>query len=434
VSIKKINMEPTKENIEQTLLEDAFGRNVDITNFINILDGLNSHSVIALDGEWGSGKTFFIKQMIMVLDQLLSAKPKPIITGLMEEGKIKLCDRKMLIRPIYFNAWLYDDHNDPLLSVMYEICKNVNNEFSTETIKMSLLKAMEGLVSTFSGFRLNDVVEKTDVLSDVKIAESIKSMFDMLIDDTVTEKANKIVLFIDELDRCRPDYAVKLLERMKHFINDDRLIIVYSLNQLQLCHTVKAFYGNEFDATAYLGKFFDFSFKMKRVDMQNHMNKLLGGDQNYYVWNMAQDLQAVYNLSIREFNSFMQSWIPQGKKILEQQLDFETTEVQIARTMVLPLLLVLKLKSDKVFDDFVNGRDGTPLYEFVSKSKVAQHYIDARYQVEGRGENFIMDMTKEIYKMACAKHGVKISIAKGMMEEDIRMLQIDVFDMINDIL
>ena len=75
------------------------------------------------------------------------------------------------------------------------------------------------------------------------------------------ERGNKLVIFIDELDRCNPAYAVKLLEQIKHYMEDDRIIFVFSVNINQLQHTIKHYYGNNFNATKYLDRFFLINFK-----------------------------------------------------------------------------------------------------------------------------------------------------------------------------
>lgn len=64
-----------------------------------------------------------------------------------------------------------------------------------------------------------------------------------------------MIIFIDELDRCKPSFAVHLLEQIKHYLYDERIIFVLSVNQEELQYTIKHFYGNEFDASRYLDRF-----------------------------------------------------------------------------------------------------------------------------------------------------------------------------------
>ncbi|WP_365935520.1 P-loop NTPase fold protein [uncultured Lactobacillus sp.] len=67
----------------------------------------------------------------------------------------------------------------------------------------------------------------------------------------------RLVIFIDELDRCRPTYAVKLHERVQHFFDNEKITFVFSVNLLELRNTIKKFYGANFDGDRYLDRFFD---------------------------------------------------------------------------------------------------------------------------------------------------------------------------------
>lgn len=68
--MKKYEMSPTEENLIETLYKDTIDRNKDIVYFYNILQAQESASTIAIDGRWGSGKTFFVRQTKMVINAL----------------------------------------------------------------------------------------------------------------------------------------------------------------------------------------------------------------------------------------------------------------------------------------------------------------------------------------------------------------------------
>ena len=78
-----------------------------------------------------------------------------------------------------------------------------------------------------------------------------------------------IVIFVDELDRCRPDYAVKVLERIKHLFEAPGLVFVLATNREQLCHSINALYGAKFDADTYLRRFIEFDFTLKKPNMKS---------------------------------------------------------------------------------------------------------------------------------------------------------------------
>ena len=101
--------------------------------------------------------------------------------------------------------------------------------------------------STYPATLIKDIQEeKADILSAVKTEEDIKECVRDVFNDIIVEKAEKLVIFIDELDRCKPSFAIEMLERIKHYFDDERIIFVVSLNKEQLIHTISNYYGSEF--------------------------------------------------------------------------------------------------------------------------------------------------------------------------------------------
>ncbi|MEN3754913.1 P-loop NTPase fold protein [Mangrovibacter sp. SLW1] len=72
-----------------------------------------------------------------------------------------------------------------------------------------------------------------------------------------------IFILIDELDRCRPDYAISLLEIVKHIFDIKKFVFIIATDTDQLQHSIKNIYGNEFAANDYLGRFFHRRFTLK---------------------------------------------------------------------------------------------------------------------------------------------------------------------------
>lgn len=92
--------------------------------------------------------------------------------------------------------------------------------------------------------------------------ETFKSSMKELV-ETLSKRDGSIspplIVIVDELDRCRPDYAIKVIEEIKHFFDVPRVAFVLALNRDQLARSVKAVYGAEFKSDEYLRRFFDFS-------------------------------------------------------------------------------------------------------------------------------------------------------------------------------
>jgi len=236
--------------------------------------------VININAPWGSGKTFFIQHWHNDLK-----KEHPCVL---------------------FNAWENDFSNDPLLSVISCIEKDLSPLLSAtdkenDEIKSGLSKAgkllksiapilVKAIVSKAIGKdgleelqQLNEKDEKaaTEIAEKVtekliqnnktveKAIESFKdSLKDLIEKLTCNENSLKkpLFIFIDELDRCRPLYAIELLERIKHLFGVPGIVFVIATDTEQLKHSVNAIYGSGFDSNTYLRRFFDQSYTLPPPD------------------------------------------------------------------------------------------------------------------------------------------------------------------------
>lgn len=89
--------------------------------------------------------------------------------------------------------------------------------------------------------------------------------------DNATEN---LFVFIDELDRCRPTYAIELLERIKHLLDIDGLVFILAMDKDQLSHSVKAVYGNDFESKGYLSRFIDIEYTLSNTSLDNFIDRL----------------------------------------------------------------------------------------------------------------------------------------------------------------
>ena len=93
--------------------------------------------------------------------------------------------------------------------------------------------------------------------------ESIEHLKSKLKEIAKKTDLKKIVVFIDELDRCRPNYAIEFLERVKHFFDLEGYIFVLSIDEAQLLESIKVLYGLNFEAEKYLRRFIDYKYILK---------------------------------------------------------------------------------------------------------------------------------------------------------------------------
>ena len=164
--MKKNELLPTEENLINTLTKDAIGRNKDIEYFLNILKCQESSCALALNGRWGTGKTFFVRQTEMYINasnfqSKMSDEKKNII-----KNALTIKDYPNDTFAIYYDAWKNDNDTDPIFSLICEITKQVDEDFSIKkfgvsdfiTLSVSIVDAIVG--TNFKG--LTELSQKED--------------------------------------------------------------------------------------------------------------------------------------------------------------------------------------------------------------------------------------------------------------------------------
>ena len=146
------------------------------------------------------------------------------------------------------------------------------------------------IIKTF-GFHLDWVIPVPDGTSSVQMGVSkppsanydeydkMKKLKDEIINNlkqiALLTPSDKIIIGIDELDRCRPDYAIKTLEIIKHFFNIDKLVFVLAVDKEQLKNTVRVMYGLNANTDCYLKKFVDVEYLLPKPNNENFIKYLV---------------------------------------------------------------------------------------------------------------------------------------------------------------
>ncbi len=150
--------------------------------------------------------------------------------------------------------------------------------------------------------------------------DSIKTRIDKLqstLHKCIRNKSqNKVVVIVDELDRCKPTFAIQLPEVVKHLFNVKGLVFIFSLNIGKLQHCVKTVYGQGFDAIDYLGRFFDYVSILPKGNDKKLMEKYakeyeLPDSAEYYA------LCKQFSLTPREMKGLCSSFYYLNKYSLE---------------------------------------------------------------------------------------------------------------------
>lgn len=402
--MKRAPLEPTKENLLTTLEQNILGRNEDIRSLIRIIDGLESNYTIALDSAWGNGKTFLVKQLELVLDYYW-AKTNEYEMGARQKIKTLITETKKdewedsqpasAILPVYFNAWQYDNHQDPLTSILYSIISskpNFKNFVKESKSLITKVAAIADVINPFSSGSLTNAAEvfsKRNLLEQTydieKVNEVIRLLFNKLLcgtDDDENEPNRKILLIVDELDRCRPTYAIEVLERIKHFFDLDNLVILFAVNKEQLVHSISHVYGQNMDASRYLNRFFDNEFSLHLDnDRRNKFLSLLGMNSTSEIVDfMVQILQQHYSLPLRETSIFYAKM-----RSVVDKLNYEVNN-PMHRMMnndthlflyyvFVPLVIILPFVDNKKSQLFESGQGFAEIVKILNSSDKLYSYI-----------------------------------------------------------
>lgn len=227
--------------------------------------------VLSINGEWGTGKSTFVKMWKADLE----------LQG---------------IKSIYFNAWENDFISNPMVALLGELHKittsTTQDLFSTilQTGSLIATKAIPSLLKCatkqFLGEDLAEIAKeisaagsevfRKEVLEYDQKQEKLISFRKILSDFIQKSNLNHPLIFIvDELDRCRPDYAVEVLERIKHFFSIKGIVFVLSIDKEQLCNSIRGHYGSDrINAEEYLRRFIDVEYQLPQPDINSYCKYL----------------------------------------------------------------------------------------------------------------------------------------------------------------
>ncbi len=385
--MKKQDLQPTDDNIRSTFCKDSIGRNKELVNFIKIIDSIDESYSIALDSYWGSGKTFFVKQVKMILDAKTEESYGEV------EGKKQVVDtwskisNNMQLKkhvPIYYDAWQNDCDDEPIYSLVYQIALDTANiKGLKDKISFSDIIAAAGkLTGAITGIDPNEIADslkKTDFLEKMRSRKKIESRVKLFLNRLLPDGCDRLLIIIDELDRCNPEFAVKLLERIKHYFNNDRITFVFAVNLAELQHTVKHHYGTDFNASRYLDRFFDLPVKLPPVDIDSYLESQGLYERNYVFDASMKSVIKKYNLQLREISRY----ISVSKYIVAHEAYSDSFAIRNARNVIIhvivPIVSALIITENQQYLEFVNGKDNSPLLDFYSDQSNVEnvsHYLN----------------------------------------------------------
>ena len=261
--------------------QDKIGRKEIVDRICLLVDNLqkDQHFCLALDGAWGSGKSFVFD----MLEESLQKRKEYII--------------------IRYDAWANTFYFDPLIAILSclidgiqeklkeikgynkaikEIAKekgmNLLDELSQKTGKLGTVASIvKSIISIIPKFQNTHSFAENNNIADFKsyqqLLGAIKENLNALTSyPEYRGKQAKLIILVDEIDRCLPDEQLKILERLHHLFDVKNCVVLCALNKKGIVENFKTTYGGS--GEEYLRKFFDFNFQLS-TSADEYINKLL---------------------------------------------------------------------------------------------------------------------------------------------------------------
>lgn len=421
--MKNYSLQPTDENAIELLRTNPIGRNDNVFRFVELLNNIDECCAIAINGEWGTGKTFFVRQVKLILDALnpqssMSEDVRNIIKRLLPERIEDIGDNAT----VYYDAWTYDNDDDPLLSLIHATISSGQSNFAEEK-QRSILDGIAALAEALTSRNITSLLKEArgkDWFETLKDADSIRRIVREFLDALTQEHGNRLVVFVDELDRCKPDYAVRFLERIKHYFNDERITFVFSVSISQLECTVRNYYGAEFNAVRYLDKFFDLRMSLPGIDYDRFIRERLGFSRNSQLDSICIETVKYFGLSLRETERYVRLIKISARAALSKMSTGFSEENALFFSVMyfIPIMIGLQMTDMRAYLDFISGNDSGPLVTILTNSRVdlwAKSFLNSGEQYDMTTRTILVKESKEtipvrnrleeIYAIAFSKSG-----------------------------
>ena len=385
-------LELTEENIKSTIQNNFLENNKRLFSLARLIDSIKSNTNICIDGNWGGGKTFFINQLMYLVKNNSICNELKIEEGIREIFE-RINQNNVII---YYDAWKNDDHPDAFESIIF----NILNEFPKYKDKIEKFTNIKDILTEFGKNFIykatNEVIDFENIKTYEQLAEKIvtveekKERFRELLQKILGKK--RMILIIDELDRCNPLYATSILETIKHFYDISNVITIFVANNKELSNTIKKQYGENFDGYSYLNKFYDFVITLSNEKNIEYAKNYLGFRTTTYLpHDITYQMFKKYNFSYRDCNRY-RTMYELVKKYIEndKRSIFDVKEYNTAFDILLPIIIAFKVKDIDAYNESLKGNKSKlkETIEYIRDSfKKDYTHVDWLREISGTGEN-----------------------------------------------
>lgn len=382
---------------------DILQRDEFVKQLERMIENISENKVstcFAINGKWGSGKTF-------VLDMLQER--------LEEKQSEQTADNKYFI--IRYNSWKYDYYSEPLAAIVAELMTTIEERtalFPDSEEKQKILGALYGisivLLTVFgtvaevgTGLPLKDGIkaaiegckegqknykEKYNYDEYLSLRKAIEELNVVLKD--LSEKY-RILFLVDELDRCMPEYAIKVLERLHHLTEGKtNIITVISMDKDQLKKSVEKIFGIE-NSDKYLEKFIQFEVKLDYGDVSEKITDkhadyiaLFDNDKFPFKEPIEECLQAIFKeVDVRTQEQLVKKSMIAHKLLYNAKKDYSFMCMELLLSV-----MICVYKDESCFDNLSFASNGSFNIDFFGNVFITSSVIKQPAFVEFFTEKF----------------------------------------------
>jgi len=293
----------------------------------------NESFIICIDSPWGTGKTHFLKMFQSCLKGDWNEKntDETELFNMTLGSKLKVIpNEEYKMDVIIYDAWKHDYRDNAFEPLIDDITQKLQDVCPPEwkekrAIKM-LTQAFKGLAYSIGERFLGTIAmgEFSQIrLSNLNYYDEALNGLENYLKRVVGSLKNKpLVVIIDELDRCKPTFAVQTLEVIKHIFNIKGIVFIFMVDLEQLSTCVKKIYGAESDAVGYLERFFNYYSIIPTPDYTLLLRRYIESynvSEGEAALNELKKIVKMFDLSIRDIRTVLNSM-----EVLQNKLMYGT--------------------------------------------------------------------------------------------------------------
>lgn len=266
---------------------DYFYRKKFADQILSLVKILPTPFSIGIDAPWGSGKTFFVHN-VLKLSANEQSVPLVVYDAFEHEkdGDVFISLVTSIVEQVVEVNQADNENNTPIRDAVQSVakgaaslCKGVLRVGGNTAARLILKQGMDEIASEFSNDEQALAIVSEDMQKSVEkfilertkpdksykvLKNSFKESMKQLI--AALSPDGKFLVVIDDLDRCTPKHALEIFEAIHHLLNTPGIIFIFSYHRHQLERMVEHTYGQGIDSTVYLSKFINLNFDLPEPD------------------------------------------------------------------------------------------------------------------------------------------------------------------------